>query len=94
MKEKEQFGVNMQAQLDEWKQKADEAKNTAAERGEDFMQRLRPDLDKLSDKYEEAKYKLELLRMSSEDAWGEMRDGFEKAFDVFKDSVNKAFSKF
>lgn len=94
MQDKKEFGVNMQSQLDEWKKKADETRSKAKSRGEAFMESMRPDLDKLNSNYEEAKYQLKLLTMSSEDAWHEVRDGFDKAFDTFKSSVDKALSKF
>jgi len=94
MPEREQFGVTMEQQLDEWQKKVEEAKTQAQDKGPEFAERLKPDFDAVAARYEDARYKLKLLRMSGQDAWDEMRTGFEKAFDDLKSSLNKALSKF
>ncbi len=94
MSDKEQFGVSMEEQLAQWRKKAEDATEQAHAKGGQFLESLRPELDKLGSQYEEARYKLSLLRMSSEDAWDELRHGFEKAFDEFKAGLGKALSKF
>lgn len=94
MPTKEQFGVNMEEQLDKWRRKMEEAKARADAQGPELLEKLRPDFDKMSAHYEEAKYKLKLLRMGGEDAWEDMRGGFEKAFGDLKDSLERALSRF
>lgn len=93
MHDKEQFGVNMENQLREWQETVEAKKAEAEKKGHDFWERVAPDFDSLASKYEEAKYKLKLLRMSGADAWDEVRGGFEKAFDEFKRGVDNALKK-
>ena len=94
MPDKEQFGVSMEEQLKQWEHKTEEAKAQAKEKGPEFMERLRPDFDSVAANFENARYKLKLLRMSGEDAWDEMRQGFDSAFQDLKGSLQKALDKF
>lgn len=92
--DKEKFGVHLEQQLKDWQHKLDEHKAKAEKQGPDFLARYNAETEKLSSLYEDMRYRLKLLRMSSGDAWGEMRTGIEKAFGELKKSVTSALEKF
>ncbi len=94
MEDKDKFGVKMEEQLDAWQKKIEEKKAEAENKGREFWERVAPDFDALGAKFEEARYKLKLFRMSGSDALDELKGGFEKAFDEFKNGVENAFRKF
>ncbi len=94
MSDKEQFGVSMQQQLDEWKKSLEESEAEAEAKGASFMDRVRPDLDKVYGWYGEAKLKLRLLQMDSEDAAGDVKAGLNKAMNELKSAWDKARSHF
>ncbi len=94
MEERDKFGVSMEEQLRQWKERIDEAKAEAEKQGPEFLERYAPLLEALTARYEEAKVKMKLLRMSGGDAWTEVRHGFEKAFDEMKSAVSRALEKF
>lgn len=92
--DREQFGVSMEEQLSQWREKVDQAEQQAQDKGPEFAEKLRPEFEAVTQRYEEARYKLTLLRMSGQEAWEELRNGFERAFDEFKASLDKALSRF
>jgi predicted chitinase len=92
--ERDKFGVSLEEQLKHWQQKLDESKAKAEKKGPDFLARYNAETEKLAGLYEDMRYRLKLLRMSSGDAWGEMRVGIEKAFGELKKSVTSALEKF
>ncbi len=94
MPEKERFGVSMEAQLKEWEMKVEQAKSKAEEKGPEFMEKMRPDFERIASRFDEARYKLTLLRMGGADAWDELRAGIENAFQDLKQGMEKALSKF
>jgi hypothetical protein len=94
MEDKDKFGVSMETQLKEWQARIEQSKEEATQKGPDFLTLFTPDLEKLNTSYEEARYKLKLLKMSTGDAWGELKHGVEKAFDELKTAVTKALEKF
>lgn len=49
---------------------------------------------RLSDAYEETRYKLTLLRKGGGGAWDELRRGFEGAYSELKDAFKRALKKF
>lgn len=93
MPDKEAFGVSMEAQLKEWKQRIEAEEEKAQSKGGEYLERVRPELDALRAKYEEARYKLKLLRMGGGDAWDELRAGFDSAYEDMKSAVGKALKK-
>lgn len=94
MEDKEQFGAGMEAQLKQWQEKIKQSAVKAEERGPAFLEQYAHDLEDLSVKYDEVRYKLTLLRGSSGKAWEELRVGLVKAFDEMKHAVNKAMERF
>ncbi|MES9995152.1 hypothetical protein [Desulfovibrio aminophilus] len=92
--DKEKFGVNLEQQLKDWQSKLDESKSRAEQKGADFLARYNAETEKLASLYEDVRYRLKLLRMSSGEAWTEMRAGIEKAANELKKAVNGALDKF
>jgi len=94
MHDRESFGVSMEEQLAKYKEKIEEARKEAHEKGPDFFERWTGDLEHLLEKYDKARYKLTLLRKGSGDALTELRGGFENALADLKSAFTKARDKF
>lgn len=94
MDDKDKFGVSMEAQLKKWQERIEQSKQEASQKGPEFLKKFAPDLERLNVSYEEARYKLKLLKMSGGEAWSELKLGVEKAFDELKSAVGKALEKF
>ena len=54
----------------------------------------RQKLEELRTKREEANLKLQEIKDSGEEAWGELKVGFEKSWKSINDAINNAISKF
>ncbi len=91
--DREKFGVSMEAQLKAWQESIEESKAAAEEKGPDFWALFKPEVDKLTSLYEEARYKFKLLRMNTGEAWDELRQGLEKAGEQLKAALAKAREK-
>lgn len=94
MPEREKFGAQMEEKLKHLKEKIDSSKAKAEARGQDYISKYEKDLEKLESKYDLARYKLKLLRTGGKSAWGELKEGFEKAYHDLKDAMGKAKDKF
>lgn len=94
MPDQEKFRAQMEEQLGHLKEKIDATKTKAEARGQDFIKKYESDLANLESKYDLARYKLSLLRKGSRSAWGELKDGLDKAMHDLKDAVSKAKDKF
>lgn len=92
--DREKFGVSMEKQLRDWQKKLEDSKAQAETKGSEFLARYNAEAEKISALYEDVRYRLKLLRMSSGDAWLEMRSGIEKAFGELKNAVGSALEKF
>ncbi|QLA17013.1 hypothetical protein [Desulfolutivibrio sulfoxidireducens] len=94
MEGKEPFGTNLEEQLAKWKAKIDASKAEAEKKGPAFFDRYAADLEKMLGKYENARYKLTLLRKGGAEALHDLKEGFEGAFTELKTAVTKALDKF
>ncbi|WP_027186222.1 hypothetical protein [Desulfovibrio inopinatus] len=94
MEEKQKFGVQMEEKLKDWKQKIDGAKQSVSQKEGDYLEKYAGDLERLTEKYDAARYSLTLLQKASGGAWGELKEGFDKAYDDMKKAVTKAFERF
>lgn len=94
MPDREKFSAQMEEQLQLMREKLDAAKEKAVVSGKNIREYYKEEVEKMEEKYEEFRYKLTLLRNSSGPAWTELRQGFENAFQEFKEAFNKAKEKF
>lgn len=88
MKERDAYVEKMKATLDEWNAEIDKlsARMKSAEAG--TMIEYEKTKANLTEQRDEAIQQLDRLQSASEEAWQDMRKGFEAAFD----SIAKAFS--
>jgi len=94
MADREKFRIQMEEQLGHIKEKIDATKSKAETRGQDFIKKYETDLSRLESQYDLARYKLSLLRKGSQSAWGELREGLDRAVHDLKDALAKAKEKF
>jgi len=73
MEGKEPFGTNLEEQLAKWKAKIDASKAEAEKKGPAFFDRYAADLEKMLGKYENARYKLTLLRKGGAEALHDLK---------------------
>ena len=94
MDAKKPFGVDLEEQLATYKDKIEEARETARRKGPDYFDRWAGELEHMLEKYDKARYKLTLLRKGGGDALAELRDGVESAFGELKAALTRAKDKF
>ncbi len=92
--EKNAYEQKAQAKIDELSAKIDvlNAKKDAAKADTkiEYEKKIK-ELDSLKN---EVKEKLTSIKNSSDDAWEELKSGFEKSSKIMEDTINSALSKF
>ena len=81
MTDKEAYLQKMQAKLDEWDANIDALKAKASKANADAQIELNTQIDDLKSERNEMKQKYEELKDAGEDAWKDIRDGAEAAWD-------------
>lgn len=91
---KKEFTRNMETGLKDIKTKLDKYKGKADKLGSEAKHSYQENLEKMKPAYEKTRYKMNLLKNSSGDAWDEMKEGLVKAYSELKEAFKKAKDKF
>lgn len=94
MSKRDEYAEKLKAQIDEWNAELDrfEARMDAA--GAEFRRTYEEELSDLRQRRDRVWEQLERVRQASDDAWEEVWRGSEEAWDVMKNAINRARSKF
>jgi len=84
----------LKAQLDEWNADIDKLEAKAKKAEAEFKAKYEDDLAKLHLQRTEVKAKLAEIQDASEEAWEDLRYAFEKSWDIYKESIERAISRF
>jgi len=90
MKTKEEYQVEMEAQIAKLHTKIDELKVQAALAKADAKDKYHEQIEVLNDKYEVTRVKLQELKASSGNAWEDIKSGLESAWDELQASFKRA----
>ena len=94
MATKEAYRKKLEAQLRQWDAKLDLWSASAQKATADARIRYENELEALKVKRAAAHRKLEELGQRSEDAWGDMRDAMETAWDEMGKAMDKVAARF
>ncbi len=93
MNNKEAYVQKMQAKLDEWDADLDKMKAKMSGTGADAKIKFNEQINSLESQCDEMKQQLVALEGAGEEAWEDIRNGFEASWDklsnAFKDAANK-----
>ncbi len=94
MENKEEYQGKMEAQLSEWGVELDKLKARADKAVADTRQDYYDQIEALHAKQSSMQAKLQELKTSSDDAWGDLKEGLDHSWNQVKDSFNKAAARF
>jgi DNA anti-recombination protein RmuC len=88
------FEKASEKKLEEFRARLDELRSTAEARGNEFAKQHQEELDQLEKQIRNTQARLDELKKSSKDAWGHLREGFDKAAKDMDDALDKAGEDF
>ncbi len=94
LQEKQEYQKRIESQLADLSQRIDELKEKAKTAKQDAVVKLQAQMEALKKQKEVAEQKLSELRSSTSNAWGEVKDGVDKAMDNLKKAYENARSYF
>lgn len=92
--QKEEYRKRIEADLDRLNERLKVYKEKASRAGEDAKASMEKQIDKLQEQRDGVREKLGDLGGDSQDAWGEVRKGLDKAVGDLKESFEKAKDSF
>jgi len=84
----------LEAELDDWQTKLDEARVQLKLGGMEAEDKLRPYIEQLEDEMDKAKGKWEELEQASENSWAEIKLGLDMSIDSMKEAFSNAKKHF
>ena len=94
MEKKEEYQGKMEAQLSEWGAEIDKLKAWADKTAADARQGYYDEIEDLRAKQASMQAKLQELKTSGDDAWGDLKEGLDHSWNQVRDSFNKAAARF
>ncbi|GJL79191.1 MAG: hypothetical protein NPINA01_21800 [Nitrospinaceae bacterium] len=94
MSTKEAYLQKFRAQLDEWDAEIQKLKARAQKASAELKIDYKEDLEEMRAKQEVARKKLDELTHSGDEAWEDLKDGMEKAWNDLGAAVKSAISRF
>jgi Skp family chaperone for outer membrane proteins len=90
---KEHYQEKIESTLDDWGEEIEKIRKKADQLGADATDKYREQIEDLRARQETARKKLEDLKRTGGEAWGDLRHGAEAALDELKKSVEAAVAK-
>lgn len=94
MSKRDMYVEKLKAQLDEWNVEIDKLEAKVREYETTVKLKYENEIRELREKRDEARTRLAEIQEASEDAWEDLIHGFERSWDIFKESVEHAISRF
>jgi multidrug resistance efflux pump len=94
MENREEYQGKMEAQLSEWGVELDKWKARADKAAADTRQGYYDQIEALRAKQASMQAKLQELKASGDDAWGDLKEGLDHSWNQVRDSFNKAAARF
>ena len=90
MESREEYLGKMEAQLSEWGAELDKLTARADKAKADTRQGFHDQIEALRSKQASMHAKLQDLKTSGDDAWGDLKEGLDHSWDQVKDTFTKA----
>ena len=94
MSNKQEYQDKMHAQIDEWSARIDLLKAKAKKADAEAKSRYLETVEELEEKKLAAKGKLREIEKAGDEAWEDLKAGFEASWNNLKDAVDSAMSRF
>jgi murein L,D-transpeptidase YcbB/YkuD len=94
LEKKKAYQEKIEAQLKDWGPKIDALKVKADKTKADAQAIYKQQIENLWMKQEAARQKLQKIKDSGEEAWGELKVGLDKALEDLKEAFDRSKSKF
>lgn len=94
MSQREIYLEKLKVQLDKWNSEIDRLEAKLKEFEIAGRQKYEVEMRELREKRNEARAKLSELQEISEDAWEDLAHGVERSWDIIKESIEHAMSRF
>jgi multidrug resistance efflux pump len=94
MENREIYQGKMEAQFSEWGAEIDKFKTRADKAAADTRQGYYDEIETLHAKQASMQAKLQEMRTSSDEAWGDLKEGLDHSWHQVKDSFTKASARF
>jgi GTP-binding protein EngB required for normal cell division len=91
---KAEYQGKMEAQLGEWGADIDKLKTKVDKVAAETRQSYLDQIEDLQTKHASVQAKLQELKISSDDAWGDLQQGLDHSLNQVKDTFSKAASRF
>lgn len=94
MENREEYQGKIEAQFSEWGGEIDRLKAKADKAAADTRQGYYDEIETLRVKQAAMHVKLQEMKTSSDNAWGDLKEGLDHSWNQVKDSFTKASSRF
>ena len=94
MENREEYQGKMEAQFSEWGAEIDKLKALADKKAADTRQGYYDQIEALHAKQASMQAKLQGLKTSGDDAWGDIKEGLDHSWHQVKDSFKQAADRF
>jgi chromosome segregation ATPase len=94
MNKKEAYEKRLEAQLDEWRADIAKMKAQAAKADAKIQVEYNKRIEELQSMQQMAAKKLAELKIAGDDAWEDLQEGIEGAWNSFSDAIKSATSRF
>lgn len=94
MENREEYQGKMEAQLSEWGAEIDKLKARGEKAAADTRQGYYDQIETLRANQASMQTKLQEMKISSDDAWGDLKEGLDHSWKQVKDSFSKAAARF
>lgn len=94
MSKRSEYVEKMKATLDKWNADIDKLEAQAKIAQTDIKVEFHQQIDALKKQRDEAKAKLKMLESASDEAWEDIKAGFETSWTSMNSALKSAFSRF
>jgi hypothetical protein len=94
MSDRDAYVQKLKAQIDIWNAELDKLQAEMNKASADARIRYEEHMVQLRRERDEAMAKMVEMQQASDDAWDDLREGVENAFDAMKSSLEQAWSRF
>lgn len=84
MNRRDEFVEQMKARLDEWNAEIDALSERARRAGAEAQTRYQEDIERLKQRRDETRRRLEALQFAGEAAWDSLQQGLEEAWELMR----------
>lgn len=94
MSKRDEYIKKIEKQLEEWNGQIDNLQGQARTASADMKKQYAEQIETMKEKCEDLKTRLATVKDTSDDAWQDVKAGFDLAFDALSNAFNSARRRF